>query len=117
MKLTADTITDDQIRELRRVAALEDPDDDATPTYCNTALMAPLGSLRRATARGYCADILNDRAATKRDDEIFRNPSNAATPSVSSMSSNTLPSREWMPQENIGRTTSSGIGYDLMKPA
>lgn len=58
--VTAETITDEQIRELRSETARHDPDHEATTTY-DAALMAPMGSLRRAQARARCAEILMAR--------------------------------------------------------
>lgn len=67
MKLTADTITDEQIRELRKSrAAMELPDQDYE------AIDIALGILifdedkgRRAVARARCAEIWNARAEGK----------------------------------------------------
>lgn len=60
MTLTADTITDDQIRALRARLGSETyagASNDATD--CEVAIAAPLGSLRRVQARARCAEILN----------------------------------------------------------
>jgi hypothetical protein len=66
--LTADTITDEQIRELRRSVAATSADLDHDANHpvviCNVALAAPVGSLRRVQARARCAEILNARSAT-----------------------------------------------------
>ncbi len=59
--ITADTITDDQIRELRRTAkAYADGDPDFVIGLCNRALGSCEIGWRRARAR--CAEILNARA-------------------------------------------------------
>ena len=63
MKLTADTITDDQIRALRARLGSETyagSSDDAAD--CEIAIAAPIGSLRRVQARARCAEILNARS-------------------------------------------------------
>ena len=63
MKLTADTINDDQIRELRVRLGSETyagSSDDAAD--CEVAIAAPVGSLRRVQARARCAAILNARS-------------------------------------------------------
>lgn len=72
--LTANTITDDQIRALHDGSQ---PVSDALHELCRTALYAPLGSLRRAQARGHCADLVNGKevqiplnAMTITDDQI-----------------------------------------------
>ena len=59
MKLTADTITDEQIRTLHDGSQ---PVTDDLHELCRVALYAPIGSLRRVQARGTCADIFNARA-------------------------------------------------------
>lgn len=61
MKVTAETITDEQIRQLRGRLALEDPDDDAWPVYIDWALMSPVGSTKRARGRAECAAAWNAR--------------------------------------------------------
>lgn len=63
--LTADTITDEQIQTLRAQLGSETyagASDDAV--QCHVAVAAPLGSLRRITARARCAEILNARGGT-----------------------------------------------------
>ena len=63
MKLTADNITDDQIRELRAHLGSEtyaESSNDAAA--CEVAIAAPVGSLRRVQARARCAEILNARS-------------------------------------------------------
>lgn len=63
MKLTPDSITDDQIRALRARLGSETyagASDDAVA--CEVAIAAPLGSLRRIEARARCAELLSDRA-------------------------------------------------------
>ena len=61
--LTADTITDDQIRELRARLGSETYAGASTDaTDCDVAHAAPIGSLRRVQARARCAEILNARA-------------------------------------------------------
>lgn len=65
MKLTADSITDEQIHALRAHLGSETyggASDDATA--CHVALAAPIGSLRRVQARARCAEILNARSRT-----------------------------------------------------
>lgn len=57
-KLTAGSITTDQIRTLRADAIRSN--DYHLLGMCDEALSAPLGSLRRATARDFCADVIND---------------------------------------------------------
>lgn len=60
MKLTPDSITDDQIRALRARLGSETyggSDDDAVA--CEVAIAAPVGSLRRVEARARCAEILS----------------------------------------------------------
>ena len=62
MTLTADSITDDQIRELRARLGSETyagASNDAAA--CDVAIAAPVGSLRRVQARARCAEILNAR--------------------------------------------------------
>lgn len=56
MKVTADTITDEQIRSMHDGAQ---PVSDELHEDCRIALYAPFGSLRRVQARARCADILN----------------------------------------------------------
>lgn len=56
--LTADSITDDQIRELE--ASLLATNGE-TYEVCFIALRAPLGSLRRMQARARCAELINAR--------------------------------------------------------
>lgn len=66
MKLTSDTITDEQIRALRAALGSETyagSDDDAAD--CDAALAAPIGSLRRTMARARCVEILNARMEKK----------------------------------------------------
>lgn len=58
--VTADSITDELIEELRACAL---PGDHETIMTCNTALRAPMGSLRRISARARCAEIINERRA------------------------------------------------------
>jgi hypothetical protein len=72
--LTADTITDEQIRALHDG---EKPVSDALHELCRVALNAAVGSLRRAQARGQLADLLNGKdvkiplnAVTITDEEI-----------------------------------------------
>lgn len=65
-RVTAETITDDQIRELREQSYLRDhenvdPNDDLTYVYCRIALGTMRGN--RAKARARCAEILNARSA------------------------------------------------------
>lgn len=60
-EVTAETITDDQIRELRGKLAMEDPDDDAWPVYIDWALMSPVGSEKRERGRSECAAAYNAR--------------------------------------------------------
>ncbi len=65
MTLTADTITDDQIRALRAQLGSETyagSSNDAAD--CEVAIAAPVGSLRRVQARARCAEILNARSDT-----------------------------------------------------
>lgn len=70
MKLTADTITDEQIREMRDTAhAYGDGDPDFVVRVCNRALEA-IANLRdadsqwrRVKARARCAEILKARSA------------------------------------------------------
>lgn len=69
MKLTADTITDEQIRDLRGRLGSETykgASDDVIA--CEVARAAPLGSLRRATARARCAvnKIAQDRCVARK---------------------------------------------------
>jgi hypothetical protein len=59
VKVTADTITDDQIRSMHDGAQ---PVSDDLHEVCRIALYAPIGSLRRVQARAKCADILNGEA-------------------------------------------------------
>lgn len=62
-KLTADTITDEQIHALRKRLGSETyagASNDACD--CEVALAAPIGSLRRIQARARCAEILNERS-------------------------------------------------------
>ncbi len=75
MTLTADSITDNQIRALRAQLGSETyagSSDDAAD--CEVAIAAPLGSLRRVKARARCAEILNERTrkllTTIADDQI-----------------------------------------------
>ena len=72
--ITADTITDDQIRSLHDGGQ---PISDELHELCRTALYAAVGSLRRAQARGLLADFLNGKtvkipvnAMTITDDQI-----------------------------------------------
>ena len=58
MKLTADSIIDEQIHTLHDGSQ---PVTDDLHELCRIALYAPIGSLRRVQARGTCADILNAR--------------------------------------------------------
>lgn len=61
--VTADTITEAQINEVRTWLGSETyqgATDDALD--CHIALVAPLGSIRRIQARARCAEILNARA-------------------------------------------------------
>ena len=62
MKLTAETITDAQIRALMGAR----PFHGATYTTARVALgeRRPFPSMSRATARGRCAEILNARSGT-----------------------------------------------------
>ena len=65
MTLTADTITDEQIRTLRAHLGSETyagSSNDAAD--CEVAIAAPFGSLRRVQARARCAEILNARSGT-----------------------------------------------------
>lgn len=58
--VTADTITDTQIRALRARLGTETyagSSNDAAD--CDVALAAPIGSLRRVQARARCAEIFN----------------------------------------------------------
>lgn len=58
--LTASTITDEQIRALRRHLGSETyGGSSADAADCEVALCAPMESLRRARARARCAEILN----------------------------------------------------------
>ena len=64
--LTVDTITDEQIREMRKRAEQPGFRDDYISTITNRALgdgtaWRPFG-LDRAAARARCAEILNERA-------------------------------------------------------
>lgn len=61
--LTVDTITDEQIRELRDVLQR----DSAAWHHCNDALIPPCAL--RSTARAYCAALLNDRAKAAKSKE------------------------------------------------
>lgn len=77
MKHTADTITDDQLRTLRARLGSETyagASDDALA--CEIARAAPLGSLRRVTARARCAELLNkiaqDRCVARKHDDHVR---------------------------------------------
>jgi hypothetical protein len=54
--VTADSITDEQIRALSAQLGTDIAAD------CDTALAAPLGSLRRVQARARLAEILNTRS-------------------------------------------------------
>ena len=72
--ITADTITDDQIRSLHDGGQ---PISEELHELCRTALYAAVGSLRRAQARGLLADFLNGKdakiplnAMTITDDQI-----------------------------------------------
>jgi hypothetical protein len=56
--LTADSITDDQIRDLETELLAANGE---TYEVCSVALKAPLGSLRRAQARARCAELINVR--------------------------------------------------------
>lgn len=60
--LTADSVTDDQIRDLHEALQEEGGLTDDLHEACRVALYAALGSLRRVEARGRCAEILNARA-------------------------------------------------------
>lgn len=64
MKVTADTITDEQILKLRDQAIAYGK--QATVSLCNLALLAPggIGSKQEyREARACCAEILNARGA------------------------------------------------------
>lgn len=74
MKHTADTITDEQIRTMHDGSQ---PVTDGLHELCRVALYAPVGSLRRVQARGFCADMLNGilvhvplNAVTITDDQV-----------------------------------------------
>ena len=65
MTLTADSITDDQIRTLRaRLGSETYAGSSNDAADCEVAIAAPVGSLRRVQARARCAEILNARAGT-----------------------------------------------------
>ena len=65
MTLTADSITDDQIRTLRaRLGSETYAGSSNDAADCEVAIAAPFGSLRRVQARARCAEILNARAGT-----------------------------------------------------
>jgi len=62
--ITADTISDEQIRELRDTS-----DNQQLKAICNLAFLAPNGIGAKEeyrTARAKCACILNERAKGKR---------------------------------------------------
>ena len=64
MKLTADNITDEQIRALRaRLGSETYAGSSHDAADCEVAIAAPAGSLRRVQARARCAEILNTRSA------------------------------------------------------
>ena len=74
MKLTADSITDEQIRAMHDG---KQPVSAELHELCRVALYAPIGSLRRLQARAHCADMLNGEtvklplnAVTITDDQI-----------------------------------------------
>lgn len=56
--LTAESITDEQIRELEESLLAANGE---TYEVCLTAIRAPIGSLRRMQARARCAELLNAR--------------------------------------------------------
>jgi hypothetical protein len=59
--ITADNITDEEIKRLMRHASKTAGvgASDRVFSDCNTALSAPVGSLRRVQARARCAEFLN----------------------------------------------------------
>lgn len=80
--ITADTITDEQIRELRDIAV-----DHAVTLVCRRALsnQIPQNFDTKRNARGECAAILNEAYAAATDDDadkVWRIGSSAEDPDV-----------------------------------
>ena len=63
-KLTADTLTDEQIRELQ-ASLFSGPADDRQLSGLVACHDAVGRSYRRSSARARCAEILNDRESTR----------------------------------------------------
>jgi len=61
--ITADTITDEQIRELLEECRRSDNWGSDAYWDAEDALWIPVGDPRRGTARARCAEILNARSA------------------------------------------------------